>query len=95
VRVNQNGVGLTSCYCDGRGERRRGHRRAALTKGISQSLYYSWGKQFLEAGKARLADNTNWEATSAEVKDMKRWKFDPGGHVFGSGRRDEIQKRGD
>ena len=41
-------------------------------EGISQSLYYSWSKQFLEAGKARLAGDTRREATSDDVKDMKR-----------------------
>ncbi len=40
-------------------------------EGISQSLYYSWSKQFLEAGKARLAGNTKREATSDEVKDLR------------------------
>jgi transposase-like protein len=41
-------------------------------EGISQSLYYSWSKQFLEAGKGRLAGNTRREATSEEVKDLKQ-----------------------
>jgi transposase len=41
-------------------------------EGISQSLYYSWSKQFLEAGKTRLAGNTKREATSEEVKDLRR-----------------------
>jgi transposase-like protein len=41
-------------------------------EGISQSLYYSWSKQFLEAGKARLAGDTRREATSNDVKEMKR-----------------------
>ena len=41
-------------------------------EGISQSLYYNWSKQFLEAGKDRLAGNTKREATSDEVKDMKQ-----------------------
>jgi transposase len=41
-------------------------------EGISQSIYYSWSKQFLEAGKARLAGNTKREATSQEVKDLHR-----------------------
>jgi transposase len=41
-------------------------------EGISQSLYYSWSKQFLEAGKGRLAGNTKREATSDEVKDLRR-----------------------
>lgn len=41
-------------------------------EGISQSVYYNWSKQFLEAGKARLAGNTRREATSDEVQDLRR-----------------------
>ena len=37
-------------------------------KGITESLYYSWSKEFLEAGKRRLAGHTAREATSQEVK---------------------------
>ena len=40
-------------------------------KGITESLYYSWSKEFLEAGKRRLAGHTGHtarEATSQEVK---------------------------
>ena len=33
-------------------------------EGISQSLYYKWSKEFLEAGKSRLAGNTKREADS-------------------------------
>ena len=36
-------------------------------EGIAQSLYYSWSKEFLEAGKKRLAGDTAREATSDEV----------------------------
>jgi putative transposase len=36
-----------------------------------QSLYYSWSKEFLEAGKKRLAGDTAREATSPEVKDLR------------------------
>lgn len=39
---------------------------------IAQSLYYSWSKEFLEAGKRRLAGDTAREATSPEVKDLRR-----------------------
>ena len=47
---------------------------AALCRreGIAESLYYSWSKEFLEAGKKRLAGDTGRQATSGEVKDMKR-----------------------
>ena len=40
-------------------------------EGISQSLYYKWSKEFLEAGKSRLAGNTKREADSSEVKEMR------------------------
>ena len=40
--------------------------------GIAQSLYYSWSKEFLEAGKKRLAGDTAREASSGEVKDLRR-----------------------
>ena len=47
---------------------------AALCRreGIDESLYYSWSKEFLEAGKKRLAGDTGCQATSGEVKDLKR-----------------------
>ena len=41
-------------------------------EGISQGLYYSWSKEFLEAGKKRLAGDTAREANSGEVKDLRR-----------------------
>lgn len=46
---------------------------AALCRreGIAESLYYSWPKEFLEAGKARLSGNTARQATAPEVKDLK------------------------
>ena len=40
-------------------------------EGIAESLYYSWSKEFLEAGKKRLAGDTAREATSDEVKELK------------------------
>ena len=40
-------------------------------EGISQSLYYKWSKEFLEAGKSRLAGNTKREAGSSEVQEMR------------------------
>ena len=55
---------------------------AALCRreGIAEGLYYSWSKEFLEAGKKRLAGDTGRQATSGEVKglrqemhDMKSW----------------------
>jgi len=41
-------------------------------EGIAQSQYYSWSKEFLEAGKRRLAGDTSRAATSDEVKDLRR-----------------------
>ncbi len=41
-------------------------------EGINQNLYYRWSKEFLEAGKKRLAGDTAREATSDEVKDLRR-----------------------
>jgi len=39
---------------------------------INQNLYYRWSKEFLEAGKKRLAGDTAREATSDEVKTLRR-----------------------
>jgi transposase len=39
-------------------------------EGINQNLYYRWSKDFLEAGKKRLAGDTAREATSDEVKGL-------------------------
>ena len=46
---------------------------AALCRreGIAESLYYSWSKEFLEAGKRRLAGDTARAATTDEVKDLR------------------------
>jgi transposase len=43
---------------------------AALCRreGIAESLYYSWSKEFLEAGKRRLAGDTARAAATDEVK---------------------------
>src|SRR5467141_3563644 len=40
-------------------------------EGIVENLYYRWSKEFLEAGKKRLAGDTAREATSDEVKELK------------------------
>ena len=40
-------------------------------EGIAESLYYSWSKEFLEAGKKRLAGDTARQATSNEVKALR------------------------
>jgi transposase len=41
-------------------------------EGIAESLYYSWSKEFLEAGKRRLAGDTARAATADEVKDLRQ-----------------------
>ena len=41
-------------------------------EGISQGIYYSWSKEFLEAGKRRLAGDTAREANTGEVKALRR-----------------------
>ncbi|MDT6939524.1 IS3 family transposase [Brucella pseudogrignonensis] len=41
-------------------------------EGIAESLYYSWSKEFLAAGKKRLAGDTARSATSDEVKALRR-----------------------
>ena len=40
-------------------------------EGISQSLYYKWSKDFLEAGKSRLAGDTKRQASSDDVDDLR------------------------
>jgi len=41
-------------------------------EGIAQSLYYTWSKEFMEAGKRRLAGDTARAATTGEVQDLRR-----------------------
>ena len=41
-------------------------------EGISESVYYRWSKEFLEAGKQRLVGDTKRQATSEDVKDLRR-----------------------
>jgi len=40
-------------------------------EGINHNLYYRWSKDFLGAGKKRLAGDTAREATSDEVKGLR------------------------
>ena len=46
---------------------------AALCRreGIAESLYYKWSKEFLEARKRRLSGDTEHQATSPEVKELR------------------------
>lgn len=41
-------------------------------EGIAEGLYYSWSKEFLEAGKRRLSGDTARAATTDEVKELRR-----------------------
>jgi transposase len=45
-------------------------------EGINANLYYKWSKDFLEAGKMRLAGNTKREATTSEVHHLKNENTD-------------------
>ena len=40
-------------------------------EGLHQNQYYRWSKEFLEAGKKRLAGDTMREAGSDEVKELR------------------------
>jgi len=40
-------------------------------EGIAQNRYYRWSKEFLEAGKKRLAGDTAREASSDEVRQLR------------------------
>src|SRR5947208_4047566 len=40
-------------------------------EGIVQNLYYRWSKEFLEAGKKRLAGGTVGETTEDEAPDQR------------------------
>jgi transposase len=40
-------------------------------EGIATSLYYSWSKEFLEAGKRRLSGDAARQASAPEVKELR------------------------
>jgi transposase len=40
-------------------------------EGLSSALYYSWLKDFMEAGKARLKGDSLRDATQSEVKGLR------------------------
>jgi len=50
------------------------HAIAALCRreGIAENLYYAWSKEFLEAGKKRLAGDTGRQASAGEVTELRR-----------------------
>ena len=41
-------------------------------EGLNQNVYYRWSKEFLEAGKQRLAGDIKREASSTEVINLKK-----------------------
>ncbi len=41
-------------------------------EGLHQNLYYRWSKEFLEAGKKRLAGDTEREANSGDVSGLRK-----------------------
>ena len=41
-------------------------------EGIAQSLYYTWSKEFMEAGKRRLFGDTARAASSDDVKGLRQ-----------------------
>ncbi len=68
---------------------------AALCRreGIAESLYYTWSKEFLEAGKKRLAGDTARAATSDEVKVLRKEARSQGGRRrTGAGATDSQKK---
>ena len=40
-------------------------------EGLNPNVYYRWSKEFMEAGKKRLAGDTVREASSDEVKELR------------------------
>ncbi len=43
---------------------------------INANLYYKWSKEFLEAGKSRLAGDIKREATTSEIYHLKEENTD-------------------
>jgi Transposase len=41
-------------------------------EGIAQGVYYKWSKDFMEAGKRRVAGDTSRVAKTDEVRDLRR-----------------------
>ena len=45
-------------------------------EGIASNLYYRWSKDFLEAGKSRLLGDTQREANTSEVEELRKQNGD-------------------
>ena len=41
-------------------------------EGIHQNLYYRWSREFMEAGKKRLEGDTLREASTSEVRELRK-----------------------
>ena len=41
-------------------------------EGITQNTYYRWSKDFMDAGKKRLQGDTEREANSSEVQNLRK-----------------------
>ena len=41
-------------------------------EGLAQGVYYKWSKDFMEAGKRRLAGDTARAANSDEVRELRK-----------------------
>lgn len=50
-------------------------------EGLSSVLYYSWLKDFMEAGKAHLKGDTRRDATQSEVKELREENARKEGHL--------------
>lgn len=48
-------------------------------EGISPNLYYNWSKEFLEAGKRRLAGDTDRESGGHTTPPPSAWPGERGG----------------
>ena len=65
-------------------------------EGIASSMYYGWSKEFLEAGKRRLAGDTARAATSDEVEDLRlEAQAFEGGRGRSHPRKPTVQKKHD
>ena len=47
-------------------------RELCRREGIPANLYYRWSKEFLEAGKERLVGDTERQADSRQVNEMRQ-----------------------
>jgi transposase len=49
-------------------------RREGIAQSLAQSLYYKWSKDFMEAGKKRLAGDIVRQANTSEVTELRLLK---------------------